>query len=189
MYNFQIQSSNPEAVIFSHGTPDTWQYIYSTRSILLHSCYFKIKFFPWHSIMTLRYTGDVKAKLNAMFISVVHGGQLSASRSGRFSPEESALFTQLAWTWMGSRVGLEDSGKRINFCTKSNPWRLAVVSLYWLSYFRKRRVYRTAQACSYATVAVIYITLRPTGHYSLARACRKKLLGSPPEVINAVLLN
>jgi hypothetical protein len=84
--------------------------------------------------MPLRYTGGFKVKLNGVFISVVHGGQLSASRSGHFTSEERAPFVQQIWTWMGSRVGLDDPTKRKNFCMKSNSWHPAIVSLYWLSY-------------------------------------------------------
>jgi hypothetical protein len=56
--------------------------------------------------------GGVHVWIHVFLISALVGGEWSASRPGRFTPEERAPGTQWIGGWVGPRAGLDDMEKR-----------------------------------------------------------------------------
>jgi hypothetical protein len=49
--------------------------------------------------------------ISVFFISAIVGGEWSASCTGRFTPEERALYTHWIGGWVDPRAGLDDMKK------------------------------------------------------------------------------
>jgi hypothetical protein len=69
---------------------------------------------PWRS------TGGVEVELHDFLTSALDGGDLSASRPGRFTPEERAPGTQWTAGWVGPRAVLDAVAKRKKTASAGN---------------------------------------------------------------------
>jgi hypothetical protein len=88
---------------------------------------------PWRHMAEWMYRSTFFLK------SALIGGEWSASRSGRFTPEEKAAGTHWIGGWLDPRTGMEDMEKRKflplprpELQTRGRP--VCSQSLYWLSY-------------------------------------------------------
>jgi hypothetical protein len=64
--------------------------------------------------------GGVDVLIHIFLTSAISGGEWSASRPCRFTPEEKSPGTQWIGVWMGPRAGLDDVEKR-KFLTLPGP--------------------------------------------------------------------
>jgi hypothetical protein len=71
--------------------------------------------------------GGVDVYIHVFFTSALVGGEWSASRPSRFTPEERAPGNQWIGGWVGPRAGLDAMEERIIscLCRESSPGRPA----------------------------------------------------------------